>query len=170
MDERLQFVRDAASDRFTMSELCARYGVSRRVGYKWIARYDAEGRAGLADRSRAPHHRPHAIAPKLAELLVAARAAHPHWGARKLLKVLSTKHPRITQWRGGNRYDIHFETLADFSAVDRRGRSLAVQAAMVRYAELLEQYCYKAPYNWFNFFDFWKTPISRQTKPSTETQ
>ncbi len=32
MDERLQFVRDAASDRFTMSELCARYGVSRRVG------------------------------------------------------------------------------------------------------------------------------------------
>ena len=71
---------------------------------------------------------------------------------------------------GGNRYDIHFETLADFSAVDRRGRSLAVQAAMVRYAELLEQYCYKAPYNWFNFFDFWKTPVARQTKPSTETQ
>ena len=71
---------------------------------------------------------------------------------------------------GGNRYDIHFEMLADFSAVDRRGRSLAVQAAMERYAELLEQYCYKAPYNWFNFFDFWKTPVSRQTKPSTETQ
>ena len=98
MDERLQFVRDAASDRFTMSEPCARYGVSRRVGYKWITRYDAEGRAGLADRSRAPHHRPHAIAPKLAELLVAAREAHPHWGARKLLKVLATKHSRITQW------------------------------------------------------------------------
>jgi transposase-like protein len=56
MEERLQFVRDALSDRFTMSELCARYGVSRRVGYKWLARYDTDGRRGLVDRSRAPHH------------------------------------------------------------------------------------------------------------------
>ncbi len=72
---------------------------------------------------------------------------------------------------GGNRYDIHFETLADFSAVAPRGRTLAVQAAMTRYAALLEQYCYQAPYNWFNFFDFWQPPIShppisRQAKPS----
>ena len=35
MDERLQFVTDALSDRFTMTELCERYGVSRRIGYKW---------------------------------------------------------------------------------------------------------------------------------------
>ena len=45
MDERLQFVRDAQRDRFTMSELCALYGVSRRIGYKWLARYEAEGAA-----------------------------------------------------------------------------------------------------------------------------
>jgi putative transposase len=37
MDQRLQFVTDALSDRFTMTELCARYGVSRRIGYKWLA-------------------------------------------------------------------------------------------------------------------------------------
>ena len=98
MDERLQFVRDAMRDRFTMSELCARYGVSRRIGYKWLARYDAEGRRGLADRSRAPRHCPHRIATTLAELLVAERVAHPHWGARKLLKVLATRHPRVTGW------------------------------------------------------------------------
>lgn len=59
---------------------------------------------------------------------------------------------------GGNRYDIHFETLADFSALPPRGRALAVQAAMARYAALMEQYCYRAPYNWFNFFDFWRVP------------
>jgi putative transposase len=98
MDERLQFVRDAMRDRFTMSELCARYGVSRRIGYKWLARYDAEGRRGLADRSRAPRHCPHRIATTLAELLVAERVAHPHWGARKLLKVLATRHPRVSGW------------------------------------------------------------------------
>ena len=62
MEERLRFVRDPESDRFDMSELCARYGVSRRIGYKWLARYDTEGRGGLADRSRAPHRCPHKIA------------------------------------------------------------------------------------------------------------
>lgn len=71
-------------------------------------------------------------------------------------------------YHGGNRYDIHFETLADFSAVASRGRTLAVQAAMTRYAALMEQYCYKAPYNWFNFFDFWQTPALPQAKPSTD--
>src|SRR5687768_3809499 len=98
MDERLQFVRDALSDRFTMSELCARYGVSRRIGYKWLARYEADGRRGLVDRSRAPHHCPHKVASQIAELLVSERTAHPHWGARKLLKVLATRHPRVGSW------------------------------------------------------------------------
>ena len=57
---------------------------------------------------------------------------------------------------GGNRYAIHFEPLADFSAVAREQRDAAMQAAITRYAALLEQYCRKAPYNWFNFFDFWQ--------------
>ncbi len=58
---------------------------------------------------------------------------------------------------GGNRYDIHFETLADFSSIPAGGRDAAVQVAMARYAQLLEQHCRAAPYNWFNFFDFWQT-------------
>ena len=69
MEERLQFVRDALSDRFTMSELCARYGVSRRIGYKWLARFEQDGARGLADRSRRPHTCPTEIRPALAELL-----------------------------------------------------------------------------------------------------
>lgn len=59
-------------------------------------------------------------------------------------------------YRGGNRYDIHFETLADFSSIAAGGRSAAVQAAMTRYAQLLEQHCRADPFNWFNFFDFWE--------------
>lgn len=112
MDERLRFIRDAQSDRFSMSELCARYGVSRRIGYKWLARYDDEGRRGLVDRSRAPHHCPHKIATPIAELLVAAREAHPYWGARKLLTVLASRHPEIRSWPAAS-------TVADLLA--RRG-------------------------------------------------
>lgn len=70
---------------------------------------------------------------------------------------------------GGNRYDIHFETLADFSSVPPRGRTLAVQGAMTRYAALLERFCRAAPYNWFNFFDFWQARASRQAKPSAKS-
>jgi predicted LPLAT superfamily acyltransferase len=60
-------------------------------------------------------------------------------------------------YRGGNRYDIHFEPLADFSNVQRGERAAEVQAALARYVALLEQYCRAAPYNWFNYFDFWQT-------------
>lgn len=112
MEERLQFVRDAQRDRFTMSELCARYGVSRRVGYKWLARYEAEGRAGLADRSHVPRHCPHKIPSAMAELLITERTAHPHWGARKLLAVLARQHPRTRTWPAAS-------TVADLLA--RRG-------------------------------------------------
>jgi predicted LPLAT superfamily acyltransferase len=66
---------------------------------------------------------------------------------------------------GGNRYAIHFEPLADFSAVAHGQRDAALQAAIIRYAALLDQYCRKAPYNWFNFFDFWlPTPTAMPPK------
>jgi predicted LPLAT superfamily acyltransferase len=59
---------------------------------------------------------------------------------------------------GGNRYEVHFEPLADFSQTLPAGREAAVAEAIASYASLLEQYCRKAPYNWFNFFDFWHNP------------
>lgn len=122
MDERLQFVRDALGDRFTMSELCARYGVSRRIGYKWLARYEAEGRRGLVDRSRAPHSCPHRIPSQIADLLVAERQTHPHWGARKLLKVLATRHPSIRVWPAAS---TAADLLARRGLVQRRRRRRA---------------------------------------------
>jgi predicted LPLAT superfamily acyltransferase len=59
---------------------------------------------------------------------------------------------------GGNRYAVHFETLADFTSTPRAWRKAAVDAAIRAYAEVLERHCRAAPYNWFNFFDFWKAP------------
>src|SRR5438128_11928760 len=53
MKERLHFVADWDRRRCTVTELCARYGVSRKTGYKWLARYADVGVAGLAERSRA---------------------------------------------------------------------------------------------------------------------
>ena len=58
MDLRLEFTRAYASGLYTMTELCDQYAISRKTGYKWVDRYEAEGRAGLADRSRRPHRIP----------------------------------------------------------------------------------------------------------------
>ena len=67
---------------------------------------------------------------------------------------------------GGNHYAIHFEPLADFSDVAHGQRDAALEAAITRYAELLDQYCRQAPYNWFNFFDFWQ-PAPTTTPPKS---
>lgn len=64
---------------------------------------------------------------------------------------------------GGNRYEIYFEPLADFSQTPPAEREAAVEAAIVRYAAILERYCRSAPYNWFNFFDFWRAPREQAT-------
>jgi predicted LPLAT superfamily acyltransferase len=61
---------------------------------------------------------------------------------------------------GGNRYAIHFERLADFRDVERPGRDAAIQSAVVAYAACLERHCRAAPYNWFNFFDFWRPKLT----------
>ena len=67
---------------------------------------------------------------------------------------------------GGNRYAVHFDPLADFSNVARDQRDAALEAAITRYAALLDQYCRKAPYNWFNFFDFWQ-PAATAAPPKS---
>ncbi len=58
-------------------------------------------------------------------------------------------------YRGGRRYDVCFENLADFTLVQPEARQEAVAQAIRRYVARLEHFCRAAPYNWFNFYDFW---------------
>jgi putative transposase len=95
VQQRERFVADHRHGLYPMAELCARYGISRKTGYKWLARFDAGGRAGLRDRSRAPHRCPHRISDEIAELLCAARGSHPSWGPAKLLQWLAARHAEI---------------------------------------------------------------------------
>ena len=62
-------------------------------------------------------------------------------------------------YRGGNKYEIHFEPLADFTNLDgvtRAERDRRVEQAVVCYAKRLERYARDVPSNWFNFHDFWR--------------
>ena len=64
---------------------------------------------------------------------------------------------------GDNRYRIHFEPLADFTHIATGQRGAVVDAAVRRYAALLDQHCRATPYNWFNFFDFWQVPETKSS-------
>ena len=95
MQERVRFVKDCRMGLYPVSELCGRYGISRKTGYEWLARFEAEGAAGLVDRSRAPRHCEHRMSAAIREALVAVRRRHPSWGPRKLLAWLESRRPEI---------------------------------------------------------------------------
>ncbi len=78
-----------------MAELCERYGISRKTGYKWIERFEEEGRHGLDDRSRAPKTCPHRIEPVVAYAICDARRRHPTWGPRKILQWMEPRYPAM---------------------------------------------------------------------------
>lgn len=95
MDDRLRFAADWLADEVSKAELCERYGISRKTGYKWMDRYEAEGPSGLADRSRAPLMHGRATSADLVEKLVELRRARSTWGPRKLVAKLEQLHPEL---------------------------------------------------------------------------
>jgi transposase InsO family protein len=97
VDERMRFVIAAEKHEESFAALCRGFGVSRRVGYKWLARYQEAGVDGLLDHSRGPLHHPHAIADDIAEDCLAARRKHPSWGPLKVRAWLQRRSP-ATEW------------------------------------------------------------------------
>src|SRR5260221_3953506 len=93
MDQRTQFIADFQRHLMSVTELCERFGISRKTGYKWAARCQAEGPSGLLERSRRPHASPHATSSKIVQALLEARRRHHTWGAKKLLRILSRQQP-----------------------------------------------------------------------------
>src|SRR4051794_13834549 len=87
VDLRKEFVLAAAAPSVNISALCREYGISRNNGYKWLRRYQAEGRAGLEEHSR----RPKTIVGTDGEVvlrIIELRREYPKWGPKKLRQLL----------------------------------------------------------------------------------
>ena len=82
VEQREEFVRLARLPDANVSELCRRFQISRKTGYKWL------GREVLEDRSRRPLHSPKHTPQELEAKVLAVRDRHPAWGARKIAHVL----------------------------------------------------------------------------------
>jgi transposase InsO family protein len=100
---RREFVSLASQEGSNVSELCRRFGISRKTGYKWLGRSEAEGSL-LSDRSRRPLESPKRTAQAVEAKIISLRGEHPAWGGRKLRRRLQDlgeqglpAHSTITQ-------------------------------------------------------------------------
>ena len=95
MDERIGFINEQRSGSWTMTELCERYEISRKTGYKWLDRYRLGGPAGLMERSCAPRVHGRATPEHLVEAIVGLRRERPSWGPRKIIGKLVANQPNV---------------------------------------------------------------------------
>jgi putative transposase len=94
MDQKTPFIADDLRDRLSMTELCELYGVSCKTGYTWVDRYLTHGPRVLEECSRGPRTSPRHTPDSVVAAILEARPRHPSWGAKKLVSILSTRHPR----------------------------------------------------------------------------
>lgn len=84
VEQRYQAVLAVISDGATVTEVAARFGVSRKTVHGWLARYEAGGLEGLGDRSHRPRSCPHQMPAEVEVEIARLRLAHPSWGPRRL--------------------------------------------------------------------------------------
>lgn len=98
MSLREEFVLLANQEGVNRRELCRRFNISPKTGYKWLERAAQEGLAGLVDRSRRPKSSPTRTGAAVEEAVVALRRSHPEWGGRKLgARLIDQGHAEIPQ-------------------------------------------------------------------------
>jgi transposase InsO family protein len=94
MDERVLFVADYVRELYDFTELCARYGVSRKTGYKWVERYRHEGAEGLQERSRRPLHQPTQLPYAVQQAIIQLRGSRrTELGPKKIQTRLRERYP-----------------------------------------------------------------------------
>lgn len=84
MSLRKEFVSLAMGEGYNFSQLCDRFHISRKTGYKWVNRYLGEGESGLSNRSRRPTTSPAKTPEEIEEKVMGIRTKHPAWGGRKI--------------------------------------------------------------------------------------
>ena len=88
MSLRLDFVRLALHEDANMSQLCRRFSISRKTGYKWLKRYEQHGKEALVEQSRRPHTSPNRTPADIEDFVLQVRDCHPVWGGRKINSLL----------------------------------------------------------------------------------
>lgn len=95
VEQRLRFLLEVRNQEAPISELCRRYEISRKTGYKWLKRYEKDGSIeALQDQTRRPHHSPGRTSARHEQAVVAVRD-EKGWGAEKIAVVLGKRGLRL---------------------------------------------------------------------------
>lgn len=86
--QRLHIIQTLLSGELTVTQASRKVPVSRKTLYKWLDRYRIQGPAGLVGRSTARITKTHRLNEDQLQLLFQKKAAHPTWGARKLIHLM----------------------------------------------------------------------------------
>lgn len=81
---RERFISLAMEGCLPFAQVCARFGISRKTGYKWLNRFRAEGAAGLLERDRVPRSHPRRTPPEIEALVAELASRHPEWSVARL--------------------------------------------------------------------------------------
>lgn len=92
MEQKEEFIKLAQHGASSFSELCKRFDLSRKTGYKWLQRYKESGQEGLLEQSKRPHKSPFKTGDKLEQEVIELRRENPEWGAKKLYILLQQKY------------------------------------------------------------------------------
>ena len=96
MSLRKEFIQLAMQPDSNIRELCRRFGIGPKTGYKWLGRFAGQGDAGLRDRSRRPHKSPARTPSAQEAVVVAMRDRHRAWGGRKIrARMLALGHQAV---------------------------------------------------------------------------
>jgi len=88
VEQKVEFICEWLSGKYTISELCSFYGISRLTAYILINRYEKSGIEGLLEKSRAPRSIPNKTKPNIEAKILSLKKKHPRWGAKKLHRLL----------------------------------------------------------------------------------
>lgn len=91
--EKMKFLGDWLKEEYKFSDLCKRYGISRKTGYKLIQRYQVEGECALEERSHARHHHPNETHEHIKSRILELKSRYPKWGPDKLRHWLIRNEP-----------------------------------------------------------------------------
>ncbi|MFK0059745.1 IS481 family transposase [Streptomyces werraensis] len=90
VEQRYHAVMEVAAG-VPVTQVAARYGVSRQSVHSWVRKYEQSGLPGLADRSHRPDSCPHRIAGEVEAVVCELRRRHPGWGPRRLVHELERR-------------------------------------------------------------------------------
>ncbi len=116
-EQRYQAVLAVIGDGETVTDVAARFGVSRKTVHGWLSKYEAGGLEGLGDGSHRPRSCPHQMGSEVEVAIARMRTAHPSWGPRRIVFELAKEEVAVLPSESGV-----YRALVRLNLIDPSGR------------------------------------------------